>query len=789
MALVPVDTDKYEVLEVIGRGAFGIIRRVKRKADNRILCRKEINYLKMSSKERDQLTAELNILSSLKHPNIVEYIHRDHIKQTQELYMYMEYCGGGDLGGVIKELKQKGKLAKEDFVWRILSQLLAALYRCHYGVDPPEPGNSARPADSRLIASRTNPTILHRDLKPENIFLDGDKAVKLGDFGLSKLMQSHDFASTYVGTPFYMSPEICAAERYTLKSDIWAVGCIMHELCTLEPPFNAQTHLQLVNKIRKGEVAPLPKDYSKELSGVIKSCLSTNPMYRPDTETLINHPFVWMARKQQECIRLTRSVSSEKEMLMERLKRAEEHIAVLEADKITMKADLESQLRREWEVKARLEIDRQVEVEYQSKFTTLRLQFDEEVSKRVKEQLAKHTCTTSSNMLKENVNPSGVGKEQQPNHHSSSTTTAETDWTNTTDLTELSDLSIHSPSTSTTRPIPPKKTKTPFARSKTTFDSPVDIHMADPSPVSISSLNLSPRRQTIDTNQLSGKNLFSKIATNKARLAVPDDDLEDKENDFDDSDDEFVPDLPSPTRPKMQNTDPFKMPPPVNPLPSKARPGGLQRQHTIASMGRLVTKPNLFPTTGSSGTAANLRAGFAAAAQTQQPSQIPRSATEGDLGRKPTSPTQSSRQRRLSKIPSRGDLAAENALQASTATQNNGSTSPIRRAATITNTGAGFTSTKLQSKLASARAGLTDGAAQVNLVAGRTRVELAQARAGGRPMSACESAPGMKGIRVVEKELPPVPVWDPEVLGDDAMPSPFLKRQIDIRSLPGRHFR
>jgi len=743
----------------------------------------------MSPKERDQLTAELNILSSLKHPNIVEYIHRDHIKQTQELFMYMEYCGGGDLGGVIKELKQKGKLAKEDFVWRILSQLLAALYRCHYGVDPPEPGDSARPAESRLMASRTNPTILHRDLKPENIFLDGDRAVKLGDFGLSKLMQSHDFASTYVGTPFYMSPEICAAERYTLKSDIWAVGCIMYELCTKDPPFNAQTHLQLVNKIRKGEVAPLPKEYSKELSSIIKSCLSTNPMYRPDTETLINHPFVWMARKQQECIRLTRSVGSEKEMLMERLKRAEEHIAVLEADKITMKADLESQIRREWEVKARLEIDRQVEIDYHGRLQTLRAQFDEEVSRRVKEQLAKHTCNPSSKSLKENANPTAVvpNKEHQ-NHHSSSTTTAETDWTNTTDLTELSDLSIHSPLMSTTKTSPPKKTKTPFARSKTTYDSPADIHMSDQSPVSISSLSLSPRRQTIDTNKLSGKNLFSKIATNKARLVIPDDLDEDKENELEDSDDEeFVPDLPSPTRPKMQNTDPFKMLPPLNPLASKARPEGLQRQHTIASMGRLATKPNLFPTTGSSATAAGLRAGFASITQTQQASQIPRSATEGDLCRKPSSPTQSSRQRRLSKIPSRGDLAAESALHGSTA-NNNGSTSPLRRAATITNGGSGATgtSTKLQSKLGSARVGLGDGASQVNLVAGRTRVELAQARAGGRPMSACE--PVGKGIRIVDKELPPVPVWDPEVLGDDAMPSPFLKRHIDIRSLP-RNFR
>lgn len=697
--------------------------------------------------------------------------------------MYMEYCGGGDLGTIIRELKQKGKLAKEDFVWRILSQLLAALYRCHYGVDPPEPGDSARPSESKLGLNRTNPMILHRDLKPENIFLDGDKAVKLGDFGLSKIMQSHDFASTYVGTPFYMSPEICAAERYTLKSDVWALGCIIHELCTLEPPFNAQTHLQLVNKIRKGDVAPLPKEYSRELNALVKNCLSTNPTLRPDTETLLNHPFVWVARRQQDCLKITRSLSSEREILLGKLKRAEEHVAELEADKITMRADLENQLRREWEVRAQLEIDRRVGIECQK----LKSLFDAEVNKKVKEELAKQRH--ASQQLKDIPNLSSTGQRGHlHNHHSSTTTAEESEWTNTTDLTDLSELSIHSPSETLISDLPPKKTKTPFTRSKTTFDSPADIHMADPSPMSISSLNLSPRRQAVDGNQLTGKNLFAKIATNKARLAIPGDLDEDKENDFDnfDDDEDFIPDLPSPTRPKMHNTDPFKMAPPAGGLSSKLRPG-LHRQHTIATTNRLNTKPNLFPTTGNSSAAANqIRAGFAAATQNTQSSQIPRSATEGDFRNKqPSSPTQSTTKRRLSKIPSRTDLAADSALHASSAV-NAGSTSPLRRAATTN--GAPSAGGKLQSKLVGTRAGLGDGTQQVNVVAGRTRVELAQARAGGRPMSAdCggnypagKGVGGTQSIRVTEKELPPVPVWDPEVLGEDAMPSPFLKRDSRI---------
>lgn len=127
----------------------------------------------MSQKEREQLTTEFNILSSLRHPNIVAYYHREHLKATQDLYLYMEYCGGGDLSMVIKNLKANNKFAEEEYVWRVLSQLATALYRCHYGGDPPEVGSnvfgpvsSVRPLG--LKGKQAQVMILHRDLKPEN---------------------------------------------------------------------------------------------------------------------------------------------------------------------------------------------------------------------------------------------------------------------------------------------------------------------------------------------------------------------------------------------------------------------------------------------------------------------------------------------------------------------------------------------------------------------------------------------------------------------------------------------
>lgn len=126
--------------------------------------------MRMSQKEREQLQAEFAILSSLKHPNIVGYYHREHLRTSQDLHLYMEYCGNGDLGKVIKDLQAKNKYAEEGFVWSIFAQLVTALYRCHYGVDPPEVGSNVMGLGNTAKPQKPagGVMILHRDLKPEN---------------------------------------------------------------------------------------------------------------------------------------------------------------------------------------------------------------------------------------------------------------------------------------------------------------------------------------------------------------------------------------------------------------------------------------------------------------------------------------------------------------------------------------------------------------------------------------------------------------------------------------------
>ena len=113
---------------------------------------------------------------------------------------------------------------------------MSALYHCHRRTETTKINNGIN--KDELKESQNPQKILHRDLKPGNIFLDGNSDVKLGDFGLARVMnQESQFAFTHVGTPYYMSPEQIHDQKYNEKSDIWSLGCIIYELCALHPPF------------------------------------------------------------------------------------------------------------------------------------------------------------------------------------------------------------------------------------------------------------------------------------------------------------------------------------------------------------------------------------------------------------------------------------------------------------------------------------------------------------------------------------------------------------------------
>ncbi|KAK3496795.1 G2-specific protein kinase nim-1 [Neurospora hispaniola] len=590
------ESDKYELLEKIGHGSFGIIRKVRRKADGMILCRKEISYLKMSQKEREQLHAEFSILSTLRHPNIVGYYHREHLKATQDLHLYMEYCGNGDLGRVIRNLIKNNQYAEESFVWSIFSQLVTALYRCHYGVDPPEVGKTVLGLGS---TARPKPpsggmTILHRDLKPENVFLGEDNSVKLGDFGLSKVMQSHDFASTYVGTPFYMSPEICAAEKYTLKSDIWSLGCIIYELCAREPPFNAKTHYQLVQKIKEGKIAPLPSVYSGELFATIKDCLRVNPDRRPDTATLLNLPIVRLMRKEKEVVEFSRTLRTKEETLNKRIRELDSKLSALETEKSSIRAEIDASLRREWEVKARLEIDRLVAQEIES----LQQKFEQEVQARVEAELQRHGRGPMFNSHGQQGSFSSTAATLVSDYNLSSVGSGDGDFPSTTDITDIS-IAESTDGCDITKKIP----RTPFHRAQTyssapaesVLGTPMDIEMASPSPITIASLSLSPRRMALTKAPTTNPRMIfgeEPTSTDKSNWEVP------RETEMIDSGDESEAEalVPSPKRITKSSKNPFST------VTTRSRPSlnsqqnsnvlpihGLRSKQTLATRSKTVS--------------------------------------------------------------------------------------------------------------------------------------------------------------------------------------------------------
>ncbi|XP_075864528.1 serine/threonine-protein kinase Nek4 isoform X6 [Microcebus murinus] len=141
--------------------------------------------------------------------------------------------------------------------------------------------------------------ILHRDLKTQNVFLTRTNIIKVGDLGIARVLENHcDMASTLIGTPYYMSPELFSNKPYNYKSDVWALGCCVYEMATLKHAFNAKDMNSLVYRIIEGKLPPMPRDYSPELAELIRTMLSKRPEERPSVRSILRQPYI----KNQICI-------------------------------------------------------------------------------------------------------------------------------------------------------------------------------------------------------------------------------------------------------------------------------------------------------------------------------------------------------------------------------------------------------------------------------------------------------------------------------------------------------
>ena len=266
----------YIILSKLGTGSYGVVYKVKKKNKNNIYVIKQIPFENLTSKQIYEVKQEAKILSSINSIYVVKYY--DSFEENNCLNIVMEYCDGGDLSLFLQKNKKTKLLLNEDLVWTLFLKITIGLAAIH------------------------NLKILHRDLKALNIFLTKELDVKIGDLGVAKILTHTKYAKTFIGTPYYLSPEICQDMPYNDKSDVWALGCILYELCTYRHPFEAKSQGALVLKILRNQPAPIHNYYSKDLQELIYQLLEKEVELRPSCYDILMSPKILLKLKKYHLI-------------------------------------------------------------------------------------------------------------------------------------------------------------------------------------------------------------------------------------------------------------------------------------------------------------------------------------------------------------------------------------------------------------------------------------------------------------------------------------------------------
>ncbi|OMJ73927.1 hypothetical protein SteCoe_27269 [Stentor coeruleus] len=258
--------DNLKQLRLLGEGAFGKCYLCENSKDNSLWVVKQIDMSRMTPQEKREAYHEAKVMSAFDHPNIIKF-KEVYTTTNGKLNIVMSYADGGDLQSKIKS--QRGRLFNENEILDMFMQICLAIKHVH------------------------DRKVLHRDIKGQNIFLMKNGMIKLGDFGISKVLTSTmDKARTMVGTPYYLSPEIVEGKPYNFKSDVWSLGVLLYELCTLKPPFDGNSIRQLGINICRGTYPPLPGHFSKELKNLVTIQLALDPNKRPTVGQMLKLPFI-----------------------------------------------------------------------------------------------------------------------------------------------------------------------------------------------------------------------------------------------------------------------------------------------------------------------------------------------------------------------------------------------------------------------------------------------------------------------------------------------------------------
>ncbi|KAK8845020.1 hypothetical protein M9Y10_021196 [Tritrichomonas musculus] len=254
-----------EVKKVIGEGAYGRAILCKSKQNGELVVVKEIALSNLTVQEQKDAWKEVKILSTLHHPNIISY--KGSFVEENILNIVMEYADNGDLFEQIQNAN--GKHFEEDKILNWFVQICLALKHIH------------------------DRKILHRDIKCQNVFLTSNGVVKMGDFGIAKVLDhTTQLSKTAIGTPYYLSPEICQGKNYNQKSDIWSLGCVLYEICTLQHAFDSNCMNGLIMKILRSKHSPIPSFYSSDLRNLVDVLLQKDPKKRPRIHQILNYDFI-----------------------------------------------------------------------------------------------------------------------------------------------------------------------------------------------------------------------------------------------------------------------------------------------------------------------------------------------------------------------------------------------------------------------------------------------------------------------------------------------------------------